>query len=307
MRSVMKNFRIRIVLFMAALGVAFGISFLAARSSSGQSSTPKDKSPVKPAVRITETTHASAYAAFAEAAGQNAILKNELIWTFGGKQQRGWYLYDSLINSTLNTEQDSTSPQFAGALATWQKKHGLRPNGVLDANTLMALVAQWQSTRLKNRAYADPNQLITAPSSDFYDPGRLEELRGVERETYEAYRKMIAAAIADPTLDLAHATSSELAPGEKYFKIISAFRSRDYQDQLRKKQPDSGPAGLAVNSPHFTGRALDIYVGGDPVDTKDPNRAIQVKTPAYQWLVHNAERFGFRPYFYEPWHWEYVR
>jgi LAS superfamily LD-carboxypeptidase LdcB len=60
-----------------------------------------------------------------------------------------------------------------------------------------------------------------------------------------------------------------------------------------------------VNSPHFTGRALDVYVGGDPVDTKDANRAIR-STPAYQWLVRNAERFGFRPY-YEPWHWEYVR
>ncbi|HZH32789.1 MAG TPA: hypothetical protein VEY11_18625 [Pyrinomonadaceae bacterium] len=26
---------------------------------------------------------------------------------------------------------------------------------------------------------------------------------------------------------------------------------------------------------------------------------------AYRWPVRNAERFGFRPYFYEPWHWEY--
>jgi LAS superfamily LD-carboxypeptidase LdcB len=52
---------------------------------------------------------------------------------------------------------------------------------------------------------------------------------------------------------------------------------------------------------------LDLYVGGSPVDTKDSNRAIQVNTPAYRWLVQNAERFGFRPYFYEPWHWEYVK
>jgi LAS superfamily LD-carboxypeptidase LdcB len=117
---------------------------------------------------------------------------------------------------------------------------------------------------------------------------------------------MIAAALADPTLKLAHTSASELAPGEKYFKIISSFRSREYQEELRRKSPNSGSAGLAVNSPHFTGRALDIYVGGDPVDTKDSNRAIQVDTPAYRWLVHNAERFGFRPYFYEPWHWEYV-
>jgi LAS superfamily LD-carboxypeptidase LdcB len=93
----------------------------------------------------------------------------------------------------------------------------------------------------------------------------------------------------------------------KYFKIISAFRSREYQDRLRREAPNAGSAGLAVNSPHFTGRALDIYVGGDPVDTRDANRAVQVETPAYRWLVRNAERFGFRPYFYEPWHWEYVK
>jgi LAS superfamily LD-carboxypeptidase LdcB len=62
---------------------------------------------------------------------------------------------------------------------------------------------------------------------------------------------------------------------------------------------------LAVNSPHFSGRALDLYVGGEPVEAKEANRALQVQTPAYRWLVRNAGRFGFRPYFYEPWHWEY--
>ena len=118
---------------------------------------------------------------------------------------------------------------------------------------------------------------------------------------------MLDAAIADPSLNLAHTATGELLPSEKYFKVISAFRSREYQDELRRKSPYAGSAGLAVNSPHFTGRALDLYVGGDPVDTRDANRAIQVKTPAYRWLVRNAERFGFRPYFYEPWHWEYAR
>ena len=44
----------------------------------------------------------------------------------------------------------------------------------------------------------------------------------------------------------------------------------------------------------------------EPVSTKDDNRAIQTQSKAYRWLVKNAGRFGFRPYFYEPWHWEYV-
>jgi LAS superfamily LD-carboxypeptidase LdcB len=184
---------------------------------------------------------------------------------------------------------------------------GLSPAGVLEEDSLMAMVSQWQNSRLKNREYALPDQLLTAPTADFYDPERFPELRQVERNTYAAYKQMVAAAIADSSLNLAHTTSDELAAGEKFFKIISAFRSREYQDELRRKSPNAGSAGLAVNSPHFTGRALDIYVGGDPVDTRDSNRAVQVNTPAYKWLVRNAGRFGFRPYFYEPWHWEYVR
>ena len=246
-------------------------------------------------------------AAFASAATQNALLKNELTWTFGGKQQRGWYLYDLLIGKTLNTDHGTVTVEFAAAVASWQKRAGLKSDGVLDENSLMRLISQWQSNRLKTRDYPDPSQLLTAPTADFYDPSRAPELRQVERKTYAAYKEMIAAAIADPSLHLAHTRPTELAPREQFFKIVSAFRPREYQDELRRKSPNSGTAGLAVNSPHFTGRALDLYVGGDPVDTRDDNRAIQVNTPAYRWLVRNAERFGFRPYFYEPWHWEYIK
>jgi LAS superfamily LD-carboxypeptidase LdcB len=116
---------------------------------------------------------------------------------------------------------------------------------------------------------------------------------------------MVAAAIKERSLGLAH-TKTGLAPDEKFLKIISAFRSREYQEKLRRESPNAGSAGLAVNSPHFTGRALDVYVGGEPVDTQDTNRTLQIQTPVYQWLVKNGERFGFRPYCYEPWHWEFV-
>ena len=296
----MKNFVIIALLVLVAGVVAF-----AARSTHSQS---KSAAPVKPApvVRTSNTT-ASKASSFAAAATTNASLKNELTWTFGGKQQRGWYLYDLLVGETLNQHDDSATTGFAESLARWQKKRGLNADGVLNEDSLMAMISLWQSNRLKNRASATPDQLLTAPPTDFYDPSRTDDLRQVERNTFAAYKKMIAAAIADPTLKLAHTAPSELAPGEKYLKIVSSFRSRDYQDNLRRKSPNAGSAGLAVNSPHFTGRALDLYVGGSPVDTKDSNRAIQVNTPVYRWLVRNADRFGFRPYFYEPWHWEYVR
>jgi zinc D-Ala-D-Ala carboxypeptidase len=268
-----------------------------ALAASGQASRQKKETPVKPAVRITDRASSgnTKNSAFSAAAASNATLRNELTWTFGGKQQRGWYLYDLLINKTLDTEHDAITDDFAATLAGWQKKRGLGGNGILDQNSLLALVSQWQSNRLKVRTPATADQLVTAPPSDFYDPGRAPEMRQVERNTYEAYQRMIAAAAED------------LKPTGQYLKIVSAFRSREYQDELRRKSPNAGSAGLAVNSPHFTGRALDLYVGGSPVDTRDSNRAIQVKTPAYRWLVRNAERFGFRPYFYEPWHWEYVK
>ena len=292
----MKNPRLHILLAIALLVVIATVISVAALTNPGQSRRSKTKTEA-PARTIVPSAPSSP--AFAEAAAQNAILRNEVNWTFGGKEQRGWYLYDLLIGKTLDTSHEPMTNDFAAAVAKWQKKRGLRSNGQLDQASLMKLVSYWQSDRLKSRTPATPDQLILAPASDFYDPGRATELRQVERNTYDAYKQMIAAAHADPTLNLKST--------DKYLKIISAFRSPEYQEQLRRQSPNAGRAGLAVNSPHFTGRALDIYVGGSPVDTKDSNRAIQVNTPAYRWLVRNAARFGFRPYFYEPWHWEYVK
>jgi hypothetical protein len=243
---------------------------------------------------------------FAAAAARNTLLKYELSWAFGGKQQRGWHLYTPLISRMLEANGEGSADGFAAALSRWQRTAGLQPNGVLDGDTLYRMVSEWQGARLKHKAHARPDELLLAPTSDFYDPSRPEALRHVERETYAAYKRMLAAAAADPSLGLKLTAAGELAPEERFLKIISSFRSPEYQAQLRRQSPNSGRAGLAVNSPHFTGRALDIYVGGEPVETKDSNRALQVQTPAYRWLVQNAERFGFRPYYYEPWHWEYV-
>ena len=268
-----------------------------AKSAGNAATTRKTSRPVDTAAND---------ATWATAAQQNAQLRNDLSWVFGGKEQRGWVIYTPLIAHTLDTEADADSPDFARALAHWQRGAGLTASGVLFGDTLYKLVAKWQSHRLKDHAYPSPDQLLTAPAADFYDAGRPDDGRQVEKETYAAYKRMVAAAIADRTLGLGATRTGELAPGEKYLKIISAFRSRERQEQLRRQEPQAGRAGLAVNSPHFTGRALDLYVGGDPVSTKDANRAVQTQTRVYRWLVRNAESFGFQPYYYEPWHWEYV-
>ena len=235
---------------------------------------------------------------FEHAALRNAVLQSDLSWLFGSKSQRGWYLYTPLISSMIGAEDQPASARFALKLAGWQAANGLQQSGVLDEKTWSQMVTVMQAGRLHSLVAPADDKLVTAPISDFYDPTRAEDLRKIERRTYQAYRRMIKAAASDPSL--------KLSPGDKYLKVISAFRSQDYQDQLRRQSSSTGRAGLAITSHHLTGRALDLYVGGEPVSTRDENRAIQVKTPAYRWLVKNAARFGFRPYFYEPWHWEYV-
>jgi zinc D-Ala-D-Ala carboxypeptidase len=235
--------------------------------------------------------------AFAAAAEQNARLKSDLNWTFGAKQQRGWFLYVPLIQSLLDTDSAPETHAFAQALANWQRSAGLASTGVLSQETWMKMVSMFQSRRIKDRSVPATQALTLVSASEFFDQERPESLRCVERQAYAAYKKLVAAASTELALDR--------ASSEKWLKIISAFRSPAYQAQLRQQSPRSGRAGLAVNSPHFTGRALDVYVGGEPVSTDDRNRAIQINTRVYQWLVKNAEQFGFYPYFYEPWHWEY--
>lgn len=257
----------------------------------------------KPKTLVAKTASVTA-SAWATAVSDNIRLKNSLQWAFGGKSQRGWYLYESLIQHTIGTEAETNTAEFAATLAAWQQKNSLPATGTVDSQTLYQMIKGWQAQRLNRNNYPTDDQLLTAPISDFYDPNRQPELLKVERETYAAYKRMVAAAAKD--LKLKITATGDLAPEEKFLRIVSSFRSREYQAKLRAAEPNAGRAALAVNSPHFTGHAIDIYVGGEPVKTIDSNRAIQVQTPVYKWLVKNAAKFGFYPYYYEPWHWEYV-
>ncbi len=268
-----------------------------ANAASNTTTTALNSVPVKTLLNPVEA---------AEAAARNSQLRSDLSWTFGQKTQRGWYLYEPLIGHLINTEAPAESADFAQALARWEESAKLIPNGILDQDVLLEIIKVWQSERLKGVPDAAPNELTIAPPADFWSQARPEELRRVERETYAAYKRMVAAALLDKSLNLAKKPDGSIADSEQFLKIVSAYRSPEYQAKLRREAPNSGRAGLATRSPHFTGRALDIYVGGDPVETIDVNRAVQVKTPVYKWLVKNARKFGFRPYFYEPWHWEYV-
>lgn len=247
---------------------------------------------------VAKTGADAADSSFALAAKKNAVLQKNLNWNFGGTTQHGWYLYTALIQRTIHTEAKPDSEQFSKALSEWQKQNELHPDGILNSETWMKMVSIYQSNRLSG---ANRGQVFTGlevvPSSFFFDPMRPSDLRKVGQETLSAYNKMVAEAKKDLSRDVDFS--------QNWLKIISSYRTPEYQAQLRKQSPNASRAALGINSPHFTGRALDLYVGGLPVGTDDQNRATQVNTAVYQWLVKNADRFGFKPYFFEPWHWEY--
>lgn len=263
---------------------------------------------VGPSVKQTAsvTKRETSSSMYRRAAAENTRLRSSLQWTFGGKTQTGWNIYVPLISHTIGTDSGPDTADFAQALSEWQATAGVSETGVLDSETLATFTKYWQAQRLGRSGLSSADILLAAPITEFFDPTRAPDLLQLERETYAAYKRMLAAAVRDLSGQLKVTSSGELAPEEKFLRIVSAYRSPAYQAALRKKQPNAGRAALAKNSPHSTGHALDIYVGGEPVKTLDSNRLIQVQTPAYKWLVKNAHRFGFYPYFYEPWHWEYV-
>lgn len=98
-------------------------------------------------------------------------------------------------------------------------------------------------------------------------------------------------------------------------EVVSAFRTTEYQASIirRKLAYQSIEDILKVSaapgfSEHHTGRALDLSCPQEhEVLTQD-----FATTSAYQWLLENAARFGFRQSFprdnphrltWEPWHW----
>lgn len=230
------------------------------------------------------------------AARQNKELRTSIRWSFGGRRQKGWDLYVSLIQPLIGSQGEPDSRDFAKAVAKWQEQVGLPITGRLEEKTWSAMVSTFQALRPTGPRRGGKTDLVLAPPEDFFDRSRPLSLRFVDRQAYDAYQRMCQAAreaLGEETLS-AHG-----------LKIVSAYRSPSYQAALRRRSPRAGRATLAVNSPHFTGRALDLFVGGDPVSTADWNRRRQVETPLYRWMAQHAHRFGFVPYFYEPWHWEY--
>lgn len=245
-------------------------------------------------------------AAWSEAALANALSLNTLIWTPFNQVETGWEIYVPVLQQEIGVRCDPASGAFAAGLAGFQARYNLPPTGMFDAATFTVLKGVLQErrpfvmARVRNECPEPPplNQLgYLSPEEEHAD--RLTRL--LRRDVLDAYRRMAAAARAEVPA---------IAADPELLQIFSGFRDPEADAARCAQQGNCDGVRRAVCSPHRTGTAVDLYVGRAPgmgVDSTAPeSRLFMSRGPAYQWLVINAGRFGFRPYLYEPWHWEYV-
>jgi len=237
----------------------------------------------------------------------NGISLYSLEWTPFGATEWGWETYVPLIQQELGTGCDASSPRFARALADFQLSHALPATGIFDQATFQVFRGVWQERRpfVMARVRGEP----CPEPPPLYQLGYLVEseehadrlTRLLRRDVLDAYRRLVAAARSE---------LPEVAADSELLQIFSGFRDPEADAARCAAQNNCDGLRRALCSPHRTGTAVDLYVGqivGLGVDNTSPaSRLHMSRTPTYRWLVRNAGRFGFTPYVYEPWHWEWV-
>lgn len=243
-------------------------------------------------------------ARYVAASAANARSVSSLAFSPFGRAERGWEIYTPLIQHEIGAACPASSSGFAAALSRWQSRHGLKATGVMDANVFMAMKNAVQLRRpfvLQSRRACPP-----APAAATLATGSREEGYGgkpltLRPEALAAYRRMVAAARGE---------SPAIRADRRLLTAFSSFRSPDYDAARCRRDGNCDGVRRATCSPHRTGLAVDLYLGQapgyGPDSTADPNRLYLSRSAAYRWLVANAERFGFRNYPFEPWHWEWV-
>jgi D-alanyl-D-alanine carboxypeptidase len=239
-------------------------------------------------------------ASFDEAASQNAASLNTMIVQPFGAPEPGWEVYAPLIAHEVGTACGPQTAGFAAAFSRWQAAHGLSVTGQVDAPALSILARTWLLRRPFVRAMKSgcptppaPQSLATAAAAESFGGKTIQARPAV----LAAYRRMIAAARA------------QIGVAPPLLTIASAYRGPD-EEAARCADGSCGTPAKARCSAHRTGLALDLYLGaapgGQPFSTAYEDRLFLSRTPAYRWLAAHADQFGFTPYPFEPWHWEWT-
>lgn len=243
---------------------------------------------------------------FSDAAAANSITLYAMEWNPFGSREMGWEAYVPLIQQEIGAACDPTSQAFAERLAVFQQQYNLAANGRFDAATFAVFRGIWQERRPFVMARVRGECPAPPPLSELGYLTAGEEhaerlTRLVRKDVLEAYRAMVSAARAEVP---------EIGSNPELMQIFSSFRDPEADAARCARDRNCDGVRRAVCSPHRTGTALDIYVGnlqGYGVDSTNwHSRRYMSETPAYRWMVKNAHRFGFVPYVFEPWHWEWT-
>ncbi|HEX4158308.1 MAG TPA: D-alanyl-D-alanine carboxypeptidase family protein [Rhizomicrobium sp.] len=238
------------------------------------------------------------------AAQTNAASLNTMNWIPFRRPETGWAVYAPLIAEEIGVSCPPDSAGFAAALAFWQTKHKDAGTGVLDETTFGQMQLDWELRRpfvVASRTACPPppdeSTLAKASPQESYGGEQILLRPGA----LAAYRRLVAAARA------ALPASAANAP---LLTIFSGYRSpqSDAARCLREQNCQGG--ARATCSAHRTGTAMDLYLGAAPGfrpdSSADANRLYLSRTAAYLWLAHNAAKYGFVNYPFEPWHWEWT-
>lgn len=220
------------------------------------------------------------------------------------RPETGWEVYEPLIAHEIGTRCGPGSAAFASALAAWQSAHGRARDGIVDAPTVASMKAAWQARRpfvAANQALcpAPPPEtsLVAIPADQAYG-GKAMLLRP---GALAAYERMLTSARTE---------APEVRADPRLMTLFSAYRSPAYDAARCARDGNCQGVTRATCSPHRTGLAMDIYLGAangsGPDSSADANRLYISQGAAYRWMVENAGRFGFVPYAFEPWHWEWT-
>ena len=97
---------------------------------------------------------------------------------------------------------------------------------------------------------------------------------------------------------------------------VSSYRSHDHQAELAKANSNRDEVAAAGESIHEGGLAIDLNLGLPLVASNfttangqtatEFNPRVAVGNKVWEWMDKNAERFGFKQYWNEPWHWQII-
>lgn len=225
-------------------------------------------------------------------------------------------------------------PRSRAAVKAFQKQHGLTVDGVAGPATIAALEAAsgtrapgHKEATLRTAAVTTPDDsddsddattiAVTVPPAHTYNERRIGvrlygKLSGdsallVPVPATGGPKRLHRVAAAALTR-MAEAVQRDLGIE---LKLASAWRAHRWQSRAQYEavviakygSVAEGRRWLAFDSPHETGLAIDIGVGG--LKPSRASVAFQRKQPLHHWLVAHAWEYGYHPYKVEPWHWEF--